>query len=109
MTNYFILVQEVLKTLQEVLEELCFTSDEKMWAPYVYKSALLEKGMYLVLRKIVVTYNIAVFIFLKYLLPDFGWSIYDAEAEYNRLGLGGDSRYKLYSNEGYSLCSTYPR
>ena len=50
MTNYFILVQEVLKTLQEVLEELCFTSDEKMWAPYVYKSALLKKGMYLMLR-----------------------------------------------------------
>ena len=43
-------------------------------------------------------------------LPDSGWQLYDAVADYTRLGLANHSAYRLVSlNSDFSLCASYPR
>eukprot|EP01117_Protostelium_nocturnum_P010341 TRINITY_DN3718_c0_g1_i1.p1 TRINITY_DN3718_c0_g1~~TRINITY_DN3718_c0_g1_i1.p1 ORF type:complete len:928 (-),score=275.03 TRINITY_DN3718_c0_g1_i1:85-2868(-) len=41
---------------------------------------------------------------------NLGWGIYDPEADFDRLGVGKDSKWKRISdNDNYQLCDTYPR
>jgi len=42
-------------------------------------------------------------------LPFDGWSLYDAKAEYRRLGLPNSTLRLSEANMEYKLCSTYPR
>src|SRR5262245_41417168 len=78
------------RNLAEKLTELCFPSEDSMFAPYIFKQALIDSGME---------------------QQDFGWKLYNPAKEYARLGLDGaeGGPFRIYSNKDYALCDTYPR